>query len=424
MNAKPPDLLPETSDRLIVTAAASADAASLQALLGSLTLNWPRHPPVLVYDLGLDKTTVAVLADNAVRVHPGVLTAPHRESRDNWALFCLNDAPAVDLLWLDARTVVLGPMDEVFEALRTTGRFLVPDARVLDCEVSDELCHACGVSLEDRRALRLLAITVVGFRKAGTAGAILREACARAFANDQRTDDGVAHAASRKILSLLVARHHWQADLAESGIYNSARSPAEVLGQKIWVHRRKLLKTDALHFGKHLSQPGPAYQPQSPFTLAQAHAVERMFAAFHCFIREQRTEAELALRDALARDVDFMTSSRIAAILDGYRLAGINQGHRAASQRFVGWAVGIVKDARGGRVARRVLSAARALEGLHHLQLHDAEGGCRLLIRSFCTHPTFALANRVEILKRLNRVMASEGQLPASAELSPNGTRW
>jgi hypothetical protein len=68
-------------EKLIITAASEVYASSLLALLGSLNLNWPEHPPVLVYDIGLDEATLTILNAHNILVkkfppfvHTGVST--------------------------------------------------------------------------------------------------------------------------------------------------------------------------------------------------------------------------------------------------------------------------------------------------------------------------------------------------------------
>jgi hypothetical protein len=54
--------------KLIITAASEGYAISLFALIGSLNCNWPEHPPVLVYDLGLNRESLEKLHEHQVPV--------------------------------------------------------------------------------------------------------------------------------------------------------------------------------------------------------------------------------------------------------------------------------------------------------------------------------------------------------------------
>ena len=86
------------ASRLIITAASGAYGPSLLALLGSLNLNWPNHPPVRVYDIGLNDGTLQVLAENQIEVIKVPPFCPHWRKHFTWKIWCLNNAPARDIL--------------------------------------------------------------------------------------------------------------------------------------------------------------------------------------------------------------------------------------------------------------------------------------------------------------------------------------
>ena len=58
----------KTHDGMIITAASSVFGPSLLALVGSLNLNWPDHPRIRVYDIGLDDDTLRILDASNVEV--------------------------------------------------------------------------------------------------------------------------------------------------------------------------------------------------------------------------------------------------------------------------------------------------------------------------------------------------------------------
>ena len=59
-------------ERVIVTAASPSYEASALALIGSLNCNWPGHPPVVVYDLGMTDDTLSRLAAAASVCSPSI----------------------------------------------------------------------------------------------------------------------------------------------------------------------------------------------------------------------------------------------------------------------------------------------------------------------------------------------------------------
>ena len=115
-----------SKNKLIVTGASVSFSQSLLALLVSLTLNWPEHPPVLVYDLGLDEQILGTLHENQIQVRKVPPFVPHWRKHFTWKVWCWNDAPARDVFWLDAGVVVLHPLDDVFMAIDKIGYFINP----------------------------------------------------------------------------------------------------------------------------------------------------------------------------------------------------------------------------------------------------------------------------------------------------------
>ena len=116
----------ENKEKLIITGASQSYGPSVLALLGSLTLNWPEHPPVLVYDLGLNEEILAILLENHIAVRKVPPFVPHWRKHFTWKVWAWNDAPARDILWLDAGVVMLQPIDDVFDAIDRLGYFINP----------------------------------------------------------------------------------------------------------------------------------------------------------------------------------------------------------------------------------------------------------------------------------------------------------
>ena len=116
---------PCVKDRLIITAASAGYATSLLSLLGSINCDWPNHPDVLVYDLGLPESVVSLLQEHRVDIRKVPAFVPHWRMDYTWKPWCFNDAAARTYLWLDAGLCVLRSMDEVFLAAERLGYFAV-----------------------------------------------------------------------------------------------------------------------------------------------------------------------------------------------------------------------------------------------------------------------------------------------------------
>ena len=251
-------------NRLIITGASEAFGASLLASLGSLTLNWPSHPRVLVYDLGMDVETLAILRDNNVEVRKVPPFVPHWRKHFTWKIWCWNDAPARDVLWLDAGVVILQPADDVFDAIEKVGYFITPTYYPLDVTATEASCVGCGVKPEFRNGRMTFSGGIVGFRKEGVIGGIVKQALEIASVEDYIKSTIPLGRHDQAILSLLLYKHISCPIMFDTSIYAGWKSPEQVHGQKIWQHRCALRKEDLEYFQQHISKAGPPYLPAIP----------------------------------------------------------------------------------------------------------------------------------------------------------------
>lgn len=110
----------------IITSASNKFFPSVLNLIGSIKANYPEHPPIYVYNLGLFFTFKRELASI-----PGVtiVTIPHFighwRSCYTWKTYIF-DNPLADLnLYLDAGTQVLRPLYELFNKIEKNGYMIV-----------------------------------------------------------------------------------------------------------------------------------------------------------------------------------------------------------------------------------------------------------------------------------------------------------
>jgi hypothetical protein len=276
---------PGTS-RMIITAASAVFGSSLLSLLGSLDLNWPGHPRIRVYDLGIDDKTLGTLSRHGIEVVPVPPFCPHWRRHFTWKIWCWNDAPARDILWIDAGVVVLQPMDEVFEAIRRIGYFVVPTYHPLTENASGNACRGCGVPISFREGKMTLAGGLIGFRKEGGIKGVLEEALSIALVEENIASVEKMHRHDQMIISLLLYKHLGQVHISDGVVYCGWLSPNQSPGQKVWVHRRGILPEDERHFASHISTAGSVHIPRDPVASRPARTIwKKIFSPPERFIR-------------------------------------------------------------------------------------------------------------------------------------------
>lgn len=253
------------SDSLIITAASESYGSSLLAFIGSLNLNWPSHPPVLVYDIGLHEKTLSILKMHNIPVKKVPLFCDHWRKHFTWKIWCWNDAPAKQILWLDAGIVVLKPLDELFVTLDKIGYFVIPTYHPLTENASLQSCECCGVSPDFMDGKMTIAGGIIGFNKnEDTITKILNKALSVAYNENCIKATKPLHRHDQAIISLLMYKYIGSLILSDGFVYGGWLSPNQTPGQKIWVHRRTINEKDLNHFVAHISTPGCVYLPLDP----------------------------------------------------------------------------------------------------------------------------------------------------------------
>ena len=275
------------SDRLLVTAASAAYGSSLRAFLGSLSLNWPGAPEVLVYALGLDDATRDVLSAHEVHVERVPPFVPHWRRHFTWKFWCWKNAPVRDIFYLDAAIVVLRPLDEVFDLLAALSYFVVPTYHLLDGNASEAACRGCGVDPSFRLGRMTVAGGIVGFRKEGAVVDLLDEALAVASHEENVKATERTHRHDQAVLSLLLHKRFGHPVLSDGLVYGGWESARQTPGQGLWAHRRRLTPVDEAHFAAHIRRPGPKHVPALPEGL---RFVDRLGGRLHGLRRRVRGE--------------------------------------------------------------------------------------------------------------------------------------
>jgi tetratricopeptide (TPR) repeat protein len=308
VRAKPP-----VAPALIITAASKEFGPSLLALLGSLNLNWPNHPPVLVYDIGLDLETLELLSRNKISVTRVPPFCKHWRRHFTWKLWCLNHAPARDVLWLDAGLAVLQPLDEIYDSLNTSGYFFTTNYELLDWEASDRASRACGLSLDFRKGKLTLPGGLMAFRKTGAVQQILSEALSVALTERNIAATEVSHRFDQAIISLLAYKYLGRVVVADGNIYLGSLSPRQTPGQKVWAHRRRMLQHDLEHLGSNVTGYGQPYIPSEPYPLERAKGLAHLYRVYWYFGQGQFINAKENLDMAFRIDPALKNETELVA---------------------------------------------------------------------------------------------------------------
>jgi hypothetical protein len=252
---------------LIITAASESYRPQLLAFLGSLRCNWPDHPPVIVYDMGLCEETSDVLCQAGFNVRAIPHFVPHWRKHYTWKPWCMNDAPGECVLWLDAGDCILRPVPEVFEIIRQQGYFAVPNYRPLEIEASEDACEGCGVPLDFRTGKVSLAAGVFGFQGGSAAENVVRECLEVALTERYIRASNPWHRHDQAILSLLMYRDISPLILCDGPTYFCEDLTAKFTTHSIWAGRRFMHYKDLQFFASCLSGPVSRHIPRSSHKL-------------------------------------------------------------------------------------------------------------------------------------------------------------
>lgn len=259
------DSLPDQRDKLpqaILTAASQSYAESMLALIGSLNCNWPGHPPVIVYDLGLEQGTLDLLAGARVMVRKVPPFCPHWRKHFTWKIWACHEAPCASYLWLDAGIWVLRPLPEAFEAITGLGVFVRSD----NTRFSRHACPALirNLKVTDTEMAEVLNISagMHGLLKNSRGAALLDQALKHALVEENLKAVAPRQLHDQSLLSLLIHRLFAPVVFVDRNLYGGEVGPASCEGQRLWHHRQQTCRVDRDYFIRHVGEPGAAHIPE------------------------------------------------------------------------------------------------------------------------------------------------------------------
>ena len=245
----------------ILSAASASFEDSVQALAGSLNVNWPVHPPMLVYDLGMTRDALCRLRDAGIEVRRVPEFCRHWRKHFVWRAWCIRDAPADSYLWLDAGTCCLRPLDDALQAAELQGYFCVTNHWPLLSTTNAELKRL--LNLDDAWLARTASVAggVHGLKKDGAGMDLVNEFYELAFNENVFRATDPLHRHDQPVLTALLHKHFGSILYADHDTYCGWQSPNQVVNQKLWVHRKRMLKHDCEYFAAYVDRPGPPRIP-------------------------------------------------------------------------------------------------------------------------------------------------------------------
>lgn len=158
----------------IITSASNKFFPSALNLIGSIKENYPDHPPIYLYNLGLLPSFLKELKKAGVTVLEVPHFVPYWRSCYTWKTYILN-TPLKDLnLYIDAGSEVLRPLDEIFNKIKIDGYFAIEQGTTL--EKSTPLEYKQRFKLEeDMYDKPLITAGVFGFKKDSIISPLLKE---------------------------------------------------------------------------------------------------------------------------------------------------------------------------------------------------------------------------------------------------------
>lgn len=154
-------------NKCIITAVSNKFFPSLLNMIGSIKQNYPDHPHIYIYDLGLN-----IVFQNQIKKieNVSIISMPHFvsfwRSCYTWKTYILNTPLAELNFYLDAGCQILKPLTEIFAKIEKNGYFLVSqgaEVKIKDITPPDYL-DLFDINDNDKER-EIIAAGIFGFQK-------------------------------------------------------------------------------------------------------------------------------------------------------------------------------------------------------------------------------------------------------------------
>ncbi len=159
----------------IITSASNKFFPSALNLIGSIKKNYPSHPPIYLYNLGLLPSFLKEInAIEGVTVLEIPHFVPHWRSCYTWKTYILN-TPLADLnFYIDAGCEILKPLDEVFRTIDNDGYFAIEQGTTLERSTPSDYKKIFPID-EKLYQAPLITAGIFGFKKDSIVTPLLKE---------------------------------------------------------------------------------------------------------------------------------------------------------------------------------------------------------------------------------------------------------
>lgn len=258
---------------LIITAASSTYESSLLALIGSINVNWPNHPAIVVYDLGMGEDTCRLLKQAKIEVIRVPEFCQHWRKHFTWKIWCMRHAECQRFLWLDSGVCVLRSLDEMLLGCEKLGYCCStihwPLVQLMPKPLQIEL----GLNDLDLQNMVSINAGIFALKKDSAGKEFLDESLRIALKEECIKATEPLHRHDQAILSGLLYQSYSPLIFADFKTYAAWESPRETLNQRVWQHRRRLSKFDEEYFKSHVATSG---KPHIPASLPQEQQVSSL----------------------------------------------------------------------------------------------------------------------------------------------------
>jgi hypothetical protein len=267
----------EKNQDIIITAASESYRSQLLSFLGSLRCNWPDHPQVRVYDMGLSEGTPELLNKAGFDVRKIPPFVPHWRKHYTWKLWCMADASESSdrVLWMDAGCCILRPLPEIFDIVRHHGYFALPNYRPLEIEASEQACEGCAVTTEFPVGKVSLTAAVFGFLRGSVAERVVHLSLEVAKTERHIMATNPWHRHDQAILSLLMYREISPLVLCDGTIYFYEELAANITTHSVWAARRSMHYKDKKFLASCLFGPVAQFRPRASHKIALWYKIAR-----------------------------------------------------------------------------------------------------------------------------------------------------